>query len=163
RLLRLKPGTRIVAHDYSMGEWRPEDEKTIIVPEKVVGDPGKSYIFLYIVPAHVAGRWESQLLIGARTVPYVFDFDQEFQLVEGAVRVGERDAKLPQFRVNGDQVSFSLIAPIGGGTVTHRFRGWVKGDTIEGNVTVGGEAVGNRVIPWNAKLITRGEMGMGSD
>ena len=163
KLLNLRPGTRVVAHDYSMGEWKPEEEKTLIVPEKVVGDPGRSYIFLWIVPAHVAGSWESQLLIGSRTVSYVFSFDQEFQVVQGQVRVGDRMEKLPSFKVNGDQVSFSLNASIGGSTVTHRFRGWVKGDTIEGNVAVGGDAIGQRVMPWNAKLTARGEMRMGSD
>ena len=46
KLLTLKPGTRVVAHDYHMGEWDPDEEKTLIVPEKTVGDPGKSYIYL---------------------------------------------------------------------------------------------------------------------
>jgi 16S rRNA G966 N2-methylase RsmD len=163
KLLNLKPGTRVVAHDYSMGEWKPEDEKTLIVPEKTVGDPGKSYIFLWIVPAHVPGRWESQLQIGTRTVPYWFDFEQEFQVVSGEVRVGERDLKLTPFRMNGDQLSFSLAAPVGNVTVTHRFRGSVKGDVIEGNVTIGGEGIGQRVMPWSAKQTSRGQMRMGSD
>ena len=47
KLLNLKPGTRVVAHDYAMGEWKPDDEKTLYVPETKVGDPGKSYIFLW--------------------------------------------------------------------------------------------------------------------
>ena len=163
KLLRLNPGTRVVAHDYSMGEWRPDEQKTIIVPEKKVGDPGKSYIFLWIVPAHVPGRWESQLQIGDRTVPYWFDFDQEFQVVRGEARVGDRDLKLTPFLMSGDQISFSLAAPIGNVTVVHRFRGSVKGDVIEGNVTVGGEGIGQRVMPWRAKQTSRGEMRMGSD
>jgi 16S rRNA G966 N2-methylase RsmD len=162
-LLKLKPGTRVVAHDYSMGQWDADQQKTLIVPEKTVGDPGKSYIYLYIVPAHVAGTWESQLLIGGRTVPYVFNFDQEFQEVTGQVRVGDGEVKLPEFKVNGDLVSFNFTATVGGAPVTHRFRGWVKGNAIEGNVTVGGEAVGQRVIPWTAKQTRRGEMRMGND
>jgi hypothetical protein len=162
KLLNLKPGTRIVAHDYSMGDWRPEEEKTLIVPEKTVGDPGKSYIFLWIVPARIAGRWESQLTIGSQTVPYWFDFFQEFQIVQGQARVGERDVKVPLFRMNGEQVTFNLVAAIGGANVTHRFRGIVKGDTIEGNVTVSGEGVGQRVISWQAKQTSRGEVRMGA-
>ncbi len=47
--------------------------------------------------------------------------------------------------------------------MVHRFRGWVKGDTIEGNVTVSGEATGQRVIPWSAKQTARRPMRMGSD
>jgi len=163
KLLNLKPGTRVVAHDYAMGEWEAEEEKVLNVPEKVVGDPGKSYVYLWIVPAHVAGSWESQLLIGGRPVSYAFKFEQEFQVVEGQVRVGERDVKLPRFKLNGDQVIFNFTTNVGNSTVTHRFRGSVKGDTIEGNVTVGGDAVGQRVMPWSAKQTVRGEMRMGKD
>jgi 16S rRNA G966 N2-methylase RsmD len=163
KLLKLKPGTRVVTHDYSMGEWDPDQQQTLIVPEKTVGDPGKSYVYLYIVPANVAGTWESQLLVGGKPVSYVFTFEQEFQEVSGRARVGDRDVKFPDFKVNGDLVSFSLTAAVNGAPVTHRFRGWMKGNSIEGNVTVGGAGIGQSVNPWTARQTSRGEMGMGSD
>src|SRR5262245_30079528 len=108
KILALKPGTRVVAHDYSMGNWDPDEEKTLLVPEKVVGDPGKSYIYLWIVPAQAAGRWESQIAVSGKPVPYQFNFEQNFQLVHGSVRAGDRDAKLPQLRLVGDQIAFKL-------------------------------------------------------
>lgn len=163
RLLGLKPGTRIVAHDYSMGQWDADEEKTLIVPEKKVGDPGKSYVYLYIVPANVGGTWESQIPIGSQAVPYGFTFNQEFQVVTGQLRIGGSDTALPRFKVNGDEVTFNVTANVGDKPVVHRFRGWVKGDTIEGNVTVSGEASGQRVIPWSAKQTARRPIGMGSD
>jgi 16S rRNA G966 N2-methylase RsmD len=157
KLLDLKPGTRIVAHDYAMGEWNVDEEKTLIVPEKEVGDPGKSYIFLWIVPARIAGRWESQLPVGERAVRYEFAFEQLFQIVHGSVRVAGREFKLPQFRLSGEQFSFDLNAMVGSVMANHRFRGLVKGDAIEGTVTTG-EGNGQRVMPWRAKLTARGEM-----
>jgi ribosomal protein L11 methylase PrmA len=42
KILALKPGTRVVAHDYHMGDWYPDVQKDIVVPEKVVGTPGVS-------------------------------------------------------------------------------------------------------------------------
>ena len=147
-----------MAHDYSMGhEWDADQEKTLLVPEKVVGDPGKSYIFLYIIPARVAGRWESSLAAGAKPVPVQFDFEQRFQLVHGTARVGGRDVRLPQFRLNGEQIAFNLNVPGAGGATMHRFTGRVKGDAIEGTVTVESPA-GKQVIPWRAKQTARGEM-----
>jgi SAM-dependent methyltransferase len=105
-LSSLKAGTRVVAHDYSMGEWDPE---------KVVGDPGKSYIYLYIIPARVAGRWESELATGGgKPVPYHFSFEQNYQLVHGTARVGDRDLRLPQFRLSGENLAFNLVLPAGG-------------------------------------------------
>ncbi len=45
KLLELKPGTRIVTHDYDMGEWFPDEQKTILVPEKEVGIPARATSF----------------------------------------------------------------------------------------------------------------------
>ncbi|MBI3043640.1 MAG: class I SAM-dependent methyltransferase [Betaproteobacteria bacterium] len=160
KLLTLKPGTRVVAHDYALGEWDPDEERTLLVPEKVVGDPGKSYIFLYVVPARVAGRWESEIAPGGKPVPYQFSFEQNFQYVHGTARVGGRELRLPQFRLAGEQIGFSLAVPAPGGPVAHRFSGRVKGDTIEGTVTVG-VGSGQRVMPWKARQTARGEMKTG--
>ena len=46
----------MVAHDYSMGDWYPDEQKTLVVPEKKVGNPGISYIYHWVVPALVAGQ-----------------------------------------------------------------------------------------------------------
>ena len=161
KLLALKPGTRVVAHDYAMGDWDPDDSETLIVPEKTVGDPGRSYIFFWIVPARVAGRWESQLMAGGKPESWQFSFEQNFQLVHGTARAGEREVKLPQFRMVGEQLAFKLDVPAAGKPVTYQFRGWVRGDAIEGTVTVG-DGSGQRVMPWRAKQTVRGEARMGA-
>jgi hypothetical protein len=153
KLLALKPGTRVVAHDYSMGDWDPDEERTLLVPEKTVGDPGKSYIFFYIVPARVAGTWEAEVAAGAKPVPYRFSFDQNYQLVHGNVRAGDRDVRVPQFRLAGERIAFNVAVP---GVGVHRFNGMVRGDTIEGTVTIG-EGAAQRVTPWKAKQTGRGQ------
>jgi len=161
KLLALNPGTRVVAHDYAMGDWDPDDSETLIVPEKTVGDPGRSYIFFWIVPARVAGRWESQITAGGKPVSWQFSFEQNFQLVHGTARAGEREVKLPQFRMVGEQLAFKLDVPAAGKPVTYQFRGWVRGDAIEGTVTVG-DGSGQRVMPWRANQTARGEAKMGA-
>jgi len=160
KLLALKPGTRVVAHDYAMGEWDPDEEKTLLVPEKVVGDPGKSYVYSWIIPALAAGRWESQIAVSGKPVSYLFNLEQNFQLVHGTVRVGDRDIKLPQVRLAGEVIAFKVDVPVAGKPVSHQFRGQISGGAIEGNVTVN-DGSGPRVIPWKAKQTARGEMKMG--
>ena len=159
-ILALKPGTRVVAHDYAMGEWDPDDSDTLIVPEKTVGDPGRSYIFFWIVPARVAGSWETQVMVGGRLVPWQLNFQQNFQLVHGTARAGDRDVKVPQFRVAGEELAFKVEVPAQGKPAAYQFRGRVKGDVIEGTVTYG-DSSGHRVAPWRAKLTVRGEPNMG--
>jgi SAM-dependent methyltransferase len=57
RLLRLAPGTRIVSHDWDLGDWTPERTRTIDVPDKAVGREKLSRVHLWVVPAPVQGLW----------------------------------------------------------------------------------------------------------
>lgn len=162
KILGLKPGTRIVTHDYDMDEWFPDAQKVIPVPGKEVGDEGKSYIFFYVVPARMAGQWLSQVEHGRNAVVYNFFFDQEFQFVEGMVRVGAREGKIPEFKLVGDQVDFTARVVVEGKVMPHRFRGKVKSDTIEGSVTFG-EGKTQRTQPWLARLIKTKDVSYGGD
>lgn len=162
KILGLKPGTRVVTHDYDMDDWFPDAQKVIPVPGKEVGDEGKSYIFFYIVPARMAGQWLSELEHGRNRIVYDFFFDQDFQFVEGMVRVGAREGKVPEFKLVGDQVDFTTRVLVEGRLVSHRFRGKVKSDTIEGTVTVG-EGKAQSAQPWVARLIKAKEVSYGGD
>ena len=44
RLLKLKPGTRIVSHDGGIGEWPPDERLEMRAPEKPVGVGGLSRV-----------------------------------------------------------------------------------------------------------------------
>ena len=57
RLLALAPGTRIVSHDWDLGDWQPERSLTLDVPDKAIGLDRKSTLHLWIVPAQLAGWW----------------------------------------------------------------------------------------------------------
>ncbi len=57
RLLALAPGTRIVSHDWDMGDWQPDRSVTLDVPDKAVGRDKRSTVHLWVVPASVQGLW----------------------------------------------------------------------------------------------------------
>ena len=57
RLLALKPGTRIVSHDWDLGDWAPDRTLTVAVPEKAIGREKLSRLHLWTVPAAVQGLW----------------------------------------------------------------------------------------------------------
>lgn len=56
-ILALKPGTRIVSHDWDMGSWAPDRTLTIAAPDKPIGREKVSRVHYWVVPARVAGSW----------------------------------------------------------------------------------------------------------
>ena len=162
KILALKPGTRVVAHDYHMGHWYPDEQKDIPVPEKVVGTPGVSYIYLWIVPAKVAGKWQGRVNAGGKDTPYEVAFDQSFQMLEGTVRWGGSSAPLRGRVVKGDQVTFTTQGKGSPGGQRHEFSGRIAGDTMEGVVKIG-EGARIRQATWSAKLTERGQMQRADD
>ena len=49
RLLKLKAGTRVVSHEWDMGDWKPEREIVVDAPGKIVGIEKSSRLFLWVV------------------------------------------------------------------------------------------------------------------
>jgi len=45
KILQMKPGTRVVSHNYDMGDWRPEKAKTLTTP-----DGTTHYVYFWRVP-----------------------------------------------------------------------------------------------------------------
>ena len=95
RLLALRPGTRIVSHDWDMGEWRADRTLSVDAPDKQIGREKRSTLFLWIVPAQVAGTWCS-----ARGR---LALKQSFQTFEGTFASAGADALL-QGTIRGSEV-----------------------------------------------------------
>ena len=156
KILSLKPGTRVVAHDYHMGEWHADEMRTLDVPEKKVGNPGKSYVYSWVVPAKIAGRWRAQV-VGGTPANWDLEFEQRFQMFDGTATAGGQKVKLRQPKLEGDQISFVVPARPGDNAARQDFKGTVKGDVIEGTVQVG-EAGAQKRLAWSAKLTQRGDL-----
>lgn len=141
----LRPGTRVVSHDYHFGDaWRPDDHHTWDVPEKekVNGVP-RATVYLWIVPAKVAGRWQLRVAVpGAES--YDLALKQSFRSVEGTAAARRaKSVRLEGSRLHGEDISFVL--PADGDR--HRFRGRVSGNAMEGTVEL---ANGKGVARWTA-------------
>lgn len=159
KLMALKPGTRIVAHDYHLGEWDPDEQRELSVPEKKVGEPGISYVFSYVVPARVPGKWQSLVNLGGRDMPLEFDLQQDFQEIEGKVEIRDRSVDL-RGRIMGERIR--MIAGGRSGVARHEFNGQISGGVIKGTLLVG-EGASRQQVPWTAKQVQRGELKRPSD
>ncbi len=161
KIMRMKPGTRVVAHDYSMGDWYPDEQKTLIVPEKKVGNPGISYIFHWVVPALAAGVWQSTLNIDGKDVSYEFTMEQFFQNIDGPARAGGITGVM-RGKMSGENIRFSVTGKGAQKIVRHEFEGKLAGETISGLARIG-EGAGAKQVAWNAKRVKRGEFTRAQD
>lgn len=143
-LKELKPGARVVAHDFDMGEWKPD------IRASVRGT--SSQIFLWVIPARVAGTWVMSVE-GAGGGPYTIELNQIFQEIEGTASRGGRPFYLRDARLDGDRIAFVLIDN-GDYALQWRFEGRVIGSVIEGTVRGEGKAPRNQ-HKWRA---TRAEL-----
>jgi SAM-dependent methyltransferase len=105
RLLALNPGTRIVSHDWDMGEWKPDQTRVLAVPDKKVGFEKSSRVFLWVVPARIEGAWcGTGSARGARLV-----LRQSFQDFQG--ELVERGATKPfEGRIEGNAMRITKTA-----------------------------------------------------
>ena len=153
-LLGLKPGTRIVSHDFSMDDWRPDDTASLEVQDKYGpgGGSGTSAIYFWVVPAKVTGPWQWQSSIAGKPQNYEMVLEQNFQVITGTVRVGGRSVKLLDATLRGVEISGSFMADVNGSALKHEFAGRVAGGSIEGSMKLSGSRAQGQ-LDWSA---TRG-------
>lgn len=147
KLLRLKPGTRIVSHDGGIGAWPPDEKLEMRTPEKTVGLGGLSKIELWIVPADAAGRWASEL--GAHGGRWRFQVAQQFQVLDVSARAEGRDLLVRASRLRGDEIKLVVTGLVAGHAWHHLFVGRMQGDAIAGELTLS-DGVTTRTLPWKA-------------
>lgn len=95
RLLdELTPGTRVVSHDFDMGEWLPD--QTAVVP----GDG--STIHMWIIPARVEGAWLLDAGDGGEN--WRVELAQSFQHLTGTAQRGGESVQLAEGRLLGEEV-----------------------------------------------------------
>lgn len=161
---QLRPGSRIVTHDFDFGDWKPDARVTVDVPDKPYGPP-RSEIMLWIVPADFSGSWVWRLPVEGIEQPHEAVISQTFQQASGKGRIGGGAAALGRFEIRGDAISFVMGGEISGKAAWREFRGRINGDTITGTaVTVveGGSAAGHGAsVPWRAVRTQRGRMNIG--
>lgn len=112
-LTELRPGTRVVTHAFTMGDWAPDQRRVI----------GERNIYLWIVPAVVEGRWE---LTEGNGPPATLVLEQHFQAVVGTLAGPGGVAAIREARLRGSDFSFTVDTASGPRT----YRGIVSDDSI---------------------------------
>lgn len=98
RLLELKPGTRLVSHDFRLGDWKPDVTTQI-----------RKNTFLWIVPAKVAGAWKFRVNLPGAAQDIELELRQQYQEFDGYGRFGGRHAQIWETKLSGDRISFVMV------------------------------------------------------
>lgn len=165
RILReMEPGNRVVAHDFSMGEWDADSVVTVrkrggvqlpdglfdgpegfgerttaadtLLPDVDAGT-GRATLYLWVIPADVGGTWSFTLPGGESGRVRI---DQRFQELRAAAVGGGIDS-VSSARVHADSVEIRLA--VDGERL--RLRGAVDGDRMRGRAAEAG--------PWSARRV----------
>ena len=132
-LSMLKPGTRVVSHDYDMGEWAPDLSFTMDAPGKTVGRDMKSKVFYWVVPAKAAGKWRWRSADGGAQRDFELAVTQMFQKVEGTLTVNGKAVPIEDVKLVGNVLTFvAKVDPAG--TLRHEFSGRIVNHALDGTV-----------------------------
>jgi SAM-dependent methyltransferase len=102
----LRPGARVVSHDYGLGEWPADEAVEIDAPGKTVGLAKRSKVMRWTVPARFAGRWSGR----AGGQPLALDAKQTWQQVDGVLRWGDQAIALAPSAADGREVELRADA-----------------------------------------------------
>lgn len=130
KILRvLKPGTRVVSHDFSMKDWEADKFTEVKMEHRTHS------IYFWIVPANVSGMWKWTSRSGKDNDKYVLKIDQQFQKISGTLYMNGTELSIKQGELVGDKLQFIVDRKLDGQTVRISFNGKAKGNSIQGSIT----------------------------
>jgi hypothetical protein len=143
-LEEMKPGARVVSHDYPLSPWTPDRFEQFDTDEKIpISGTTRTVLYLYTVPARVAGEWRLELPASVTKQPVRLSIAQHPVKSTASATVGNRTTVLDDFTIKGETVRFTLPGAAAGRAVA--LEGRARGETIEGTLAApGGPA------PWKA-------------
>ena len=122
----LKPGTRVVSHEFDMYDWQPDK----------MGRLGRNKYYFWVIPADVAGKWRWSFPSAKGGEQFVLSLIQKFQDIDGLITTPVKTVAPLQAYLVGNRIGFVLRYQPSGKPVEMRFSGRVEGNTMSGIVDV---------------------------
>jgi len=97
-LLKMKPGTRVVANSFNMGDWEPD---------RVLGNGEYAQGYFWVVPADVSGTWNITGMEASKDA--VIELDQRYQKIGGTITLYGKKQMILGAKLVGNHLSFSFV------------------------------------------------------
>jgi hypothetical protein len=141
-LKELRPGTRIVSHDFDFGEWKPDRTIEVKTDEKYdLTGSWTSNVHLWIVPAAVEGAWTGSAT-GEGGGSFRLEVRQRYQHFEGEFTRDSQLLELKGGQIDGSRVRFAATTP---GGASQTYTGTVNGTNMSGEMPGGGRWSATRI------------------
>ena len=97
-LLKMKPGTRIVANSFNMGDWEPD---------RVLGSDEQDRAYFWVVPAYIAGTWNIFGMEASKDASV--EIVQHYQKIGGTLTLYGKKQSILGAKLVGNHLSFSFV------------------------------------------------------
>lgn len=145
KILRiLKPGTRVVSHDFSMREWKADKTTELNLERRAHS------IYFWVVPANVSGTWKWDAPAGMGKDEFTLEIDQQFQKISGTLHADGSALSVTNGELIGNDLRFKAERTLDGNIVRMSFKGTAKGNSIRGTMQVDSGS-STQSFRWNAK------------
>jgi len=160
----LNPGTRVVSHEFNMGNWEPDasssvktgdyrDEPRVDFWDEDTLDYWNSpTVYFWVIPGNVTGTWKLTIPDISGKNEFTLKFDQEFQRVKGEAFEGTSSIRIfiKDEKIKGNMLQFTMERKLEGHTENLHFEGRVQGHIMQGVLKME-DSPGKAEIKWNAK------------
>jgi SAM-dependent methyltransferase len=109
KLLReLQPGARVVSHDFTFDQWKPDRSIKVETQEKYeITGQWTSDVHLWIVPAPIEGAWRVKFA-GAPADEVRLELKQAFQHFSGSLVRNGRVLRVRDGQITGSRLAFAV-------------------------------------------------------
>jgi SAM-dependent methyltransferase len=121
-LLDMPAGTRVVSHQFDMGDWKSDLHER----------QGRRNLYLWVVPAKIEGKWALKQAGGDLTL----ELEQRYQQFDGVASRGATRYQVRDGWIRGNEVHFQLHRESG----PQYYSGRIEGATIVPLAGWGGQA-----------------------
>jgi SAM-dependent methyltransferase len=133
-LAELRPGSRIIANHFEIGDWKPD----------MSAEAHHRTLRQWLVPGRVAGTWRCVVNDPAGRYHLTLRLNARYQGLTGSARIGRSDVSIVNGRLFGEHMTFKLID--WNRNSTRWFSARVEGRFLRG--TTYADAIGGSPIAW---------------
>jgi len=136
-LAELRPGTRVVSHNFQMDTWKPDASSEV----EAAGNIHK--VFLWIVPANIGGTWTWTTKLPK--AEWELTVEQAFQTAVGKLTMNGTEVLLKEIALRGDRIKITTGAPDASPALSAVFEGKAFSNSISGKaeIVIEGKTLGS--------------------